>query len=176
MFRQAPPRSSSSMANRKITDRDASSTGMPALSSYLIGRNEGVNYVGAEMLAFSGPLAPVLSAMHVEATTHCHLFGLSLGVWKGLCSKFPDELGPISRGAPAACCGQIAHGGRNLPRMAMDISRASSGQSLEMPTAASNAFGELEGGQPRAVPVKGDEGMDKIELMGSTLRPCSWSC
>jgi hypothetical protein len=58
----------------------------------------------------------------------------------------------------------------------MDISRAGSGQSLEMPTAASNAFGELEGGQPRAVPVKGDEGMDKIELMGSTLRPCSWSC
>ena len=179
MFRQAPPRSSSSMARRKIADREASSTGMPALSSYLIGRNEGVHYVGAEMLAFSAPLAPVLSAMHVEATTHCHLFGLSLGVWKGLCSKFPDELGPISRGSPPACCGQMAHGARNLPRMDMAMARAGSGQSLEMPPDTSNTFGKLEGGQPRAVPVvpvEGEEKMEEIELMGSKMRPCSWSC
>ena len=169
------------MARRKIADREASSTGMPALSSYLIGRNEGVHYVGAEMLAFSAPLAPVLSAMHVEATTHCHLFGLSLGVWKGLCSKFPDELGPISRGSPPACCGQMAHGARNLPRMDMAMARAGSGQSLEMPPDTSNTFpfGKLEGGQPRAVPVvpvEGEEKMEEIELMGSKMRPCSWSC
>jgi CRP-like cAMP-binding protein len=65
---------------------------------FVVGRKEAVNYVGVEMIAFNGSQSPVLYERFVEAATHCHLFGLSLGAWKGLCTKFADELGPISRG------------------------------------------------------------------------------
>ena len=67
----------------------------PVSRGFIVGRH---GAVGVEMLAFNGPQAPVLSERYVEAVTHCHLFGLSLGAWKGLCAKFADELGPISRG------------------------------------------------------------------------------
>jgi hypothetical protein len=67
----------------------------PVSRDFIVGRH---GAVGVEMLAFNGPQAPVLSERYVEAVTHCHLFGLSLGAWKGLCAKFADELGPISRG------------------------------------------------------------------------------
>ena len=65
---------------------------------FVVGRKEAVNYVGVEMIAFNGSQSPVLYERFVEAATHCHLFELSLGAWKGLCTKFADELGPISRG------------------------------------------------------------------------------
>ena len=79
-----------------ISSSDAAMTKLQFVSrGFIVGRH---GAVGVEMLAFNGPQAPVLSERYVEAVTHCHLFGLSLGAWKGLCAKFADELGPISRG------------------------------------------------------------------------------
>ena len=55
-------------------------------------------FVGAEMLAFQGPWAPMHCAATVEAITHSHLYCLTLRNWQSLCARFPEELGPISRG------------------------------------------------------------------------------
>jgi hypothetical protein len=59
----------------------------PVSRDFIVGRH---GAVGVEMLAFNGPQAPVPSEKYVEAVTHCHLFGLSLGAWKGLCAKFAE--------------------------------------------------------------------------------------
>ena len=89
-------------SRRHSVERVASDAALEQLRSvsrgFIVGRNEAVNYVGVEMIAFRGSQSPVLFERCVEAATHCHLFGLSLGTWKGLCTKFADELGPISRG------------------------------------------------------------------------------
>ena len=89
-------------SRRHSVERVASDAALEQLRSvsrgFIVGRNEAVNYVGVEMIAFRGSQSPVLFERYVEAATHCHLFGLSLGTWKGLCTKFADELGPISRG------------------------------------------------------------------------------
>jgi len=94
-------------------------------SSYIIGRTEERVYVGAEMLAYDGPWKPVVNAATVEAMSHAHLFCLGLRSWQSLCSRFPEELGPIARGESDALKGRAAlHPA--LPVYMRHLSRATS--------------------------------------------------
>ena len=83
--------------SRTTTGRTTTSSGR-ATFGHVIGKSELHAHVGDEMLAYASRAAPIITPAAVEALTHSHLFCLNLAAWVTLCGKFPDELGPISRG------------------------------------------------------------------------------